>query len=124
MTGGEKQVGWMRARLIAALIALFAFSFQTYLVQTHIHGAAGHEITSQTLGGQTLGGHRAPADKDDPDDCPICQAFALSGAFVTPVILILAVALSFVGMAPALVPPGTGELLIRRHKRSRAPPHF
>lgn len=109
----------MRARVIVALVALFAFSLQTYLVQTHIHGASGQEITSQTAGS-----HKAPADRDNPDDCPICQAFALSGAFVTPVILILAVALSFVGMAPASVPPGTGELLFRRNQRSRAPPRL
>lgn len=117
MLGGVRQSGWMRARFIIAFISLFAFSFQTYLVQTHIHGAAGDEISYQTSSG-----HKAPADRDSPDNCPICQAVALAGAFVTPTIIVLAVALTFVQVAPKLVLPGIGDPLVRRSWRSRAPP--
>jgi hypothetical protein len=119
MLSGEKYFQWTRARFVIALVALFAFSFQSYLVQTHIHGASGSEITSQTPEH-----HKAPLDKDSPDDCPICQAFALAGAFVSPVVVFLGVALLFVEVQPTLILSGASGPLIRRNWRSRAPPRI
>ena len=51
-------------RFIAALIAIFSFTLQTYVVQTHIH-APGFEVSGL---GQV--NHPSPLGKDNQDDCP------------------------------------------------------
>ncbi|HZQ40680.1 MAG TPA: DUF2946 family protein [Rhizomicrobium sp.] len=105
-------------RFVAALIALFSLTLQAYVVQTHIH-VRGVEITA--LG--QAGHHPTPlGDKDNPDDCPICQAFATAGAFVTPAQIILALVLAFVLTAPFIALPATAEPLLARNWQSRAPP--
>jgi len=103
-------------RFIAALIALFAFTLQTYVVQTHIH-APGFEISGF---GQVH--HPSPPAKDSQDDCPICQAFATAGSFVTPALIILALALSFIDTSPVIALRTTTGPLLARNWQSRAPP--
>jgi hypothetical protein len=68
--------GW---RLIAALV-LLAFTFQSYVAQTHFHDAA----LAGTPVSQTLGHGKAPVD-DNPLNCPFCQAVAHAGSFYLPV---------------------------------------
>jgi hypothetical protein len=104
-------------RFIAALIALFSFTLQTYVVQTHIHGA-GFEAGAF---GQV--NHPSPLDgKNGQDDCPICQAFAATGSFVTPALIILALVLAFVATAPFVALPATAGPRLARNWQSRAPP--
>jgi hypothetical protein len=103
-------------RFIAALIAIFSFTLQTYVVQTHIH-APGFEVSGL---GQV--NHPSPLGKDNQDDCPICQAFAMAGTFVTPALIILALALSFIDASPIVALRTTAGPLVARNWRSRAPP--
>lgn len=116
MLRGDGYFGFARLRVIAALIALLSFTAQTYVVQTHIH-TQGVEISGL---GQT--GHSSPDNKNSQDDCPICQAFATTGAFVTPALIILALALSFIDASPIFVQRAAAEPLLTRNWRSRAPP--
>jgi hypothetical protein len=104
-------------RFIAALIALLCFTLQTYVVQTHIH-APGVEISGF---GQV--NHSSPFDgKNTQDDCPICQAFATAGAFVTPALILLTLALSFIDASPYVALPAISGPLLARNWQSRAPP--
>jgi hypothetical protein len=115
----ETALSFTRARFMIALVALFAFGVQTYVVQTHIHAA----------GAQTMGeaAHKAPQgdkpqDKGNPDDCPICQAFALTGAFVKPLAAVLFLALTVAAATPFLAAGLTANPFFARQGLSRAPP--
>jgi len=117
MPRGNSHTGFARVRFIAALIALLSFTLQTYVVQTHIH-APGFEVSGF---GQVS--HPSPAgNKGNIDDCPVCQAFAATGAFVTPALIILALALSFIDASPFVALTATAGPLFARNWRSRAPP--
>jgi hypothetical protein len=118
VSGGKRHFGFARGRFVAALIALFAFTLQTYVVQTHIH-VPGVEFSG--LGQVT---HPSPLDnKNSQDDCPICQAFATAGSFVTPALIILALVLSFIDASPHVALPSAAGPLLARNWQSRAPPH-
>ncbi len=119
MRRGVNIGGRTRARFIIALFALFAFTLQTYVVQTHVH-IPGAETA---LTGNASTGHKAPAgDRDGSDDCPVCQAFALAGTFVTPAVIIFALALTYIEVAPYFALRATSGPLLARNWRSRAPP--
>jgi hypothetical protein len=66
-------------RWTLTLLALMAFLFQGYLVQTHIH------VAGETAGfAQGAPGHRHAPLGDDRSTCPICQQIAGHGQFLTP----------------------------------------
>ncbi|HEX4117498.1 MAG TPA: DUF2946 family protein [Rhizomicrobium sp.] len=118
MSSGDRHFGLGRVRFIAALIALLSFTLQTYVVQTHIH-VPGVEISG--LGQVT---HPSPLDnKNSQDDCPICQAFATAGSFVTPALIILALALSFIDASPFIALRTKSGPPPARNWQSRAPPN-
>ena len=80
------------------LFALLAFALQSYTVQTHIHFSAklvaslNHAADadqSKTPAADHNGDPAKPA-KGDPANCPICQAMANAGAYITPAPAILA----------------------------------
>jgi hypothetical protein len=103
-------------RLLAAAV-LLAFSFQSYLAQTHIH-----ETSAATTLTWHAGQHnKAPAD-NNPLDCPFCQAVAHAASFLVP-----GVPLPF--LAPEWIATSTSHLLLadkgpatRSNWQSRAPP--
>ncbi|HEX4104659.1 MAG TPA: hypothetical protein VHX92_00355 [Rhizomicrobium sp.] len=64
-------------RLIGALL-LLAFSFQSFLAQTHIHETAA--ATAQIY----QPGHSKPPVGNSPFDCPFCQAVAHATSFLMP----------------------------------------
>ncbi len=80
------------ARLLLTFLALFAFTCQSYLTQTHIHllPAFGTESTfaadggAKSLTGSTLPKDKYPADQD-PANCPICQEMVHAGQAIVPV---------------------------------------
>jgi hypothetical protein len=87
----RRSLGWRSV----AWFLLLAFTLQSYVTQTHIHGAA------QGVGGAAIVKllSKAPAHGNSPSensstDCPYCQAIVHAGAFfmpVTPVPIPLAV---------------------------------
>ncbi len=66
-------------RLAITLFALLAFTLQSYITQTHIHGAGGNAIAALDAGKPG----KLP-NADDQSSCPICQVIAHAGQFVTP----------------------------------------
>lgn len=76
-------------------LVLLAFALQSFITQTHIHGAFGSAGDTQivkTLTGAPSHNNKAPAENQA--DCPFCQAITHAGAFFTP-------------SAPALILPVT-----------------
>lgn len=67
--------GW---RLVIASLALLAFAFQSYVLQTHIHIAGDSRPAAH-------GVHHGKAPLgEDPSNCPICQEILHAGQFVAP----------------------------------------
>jgi hypothetical protein len=62
------------ARLWLTLLALFAFTLQAYVTQSHVHAAA---VATKQLPGKVPAG-------DDQANCPLCQATLHAGYYVTP----------------------------------------
>lgn len=107
--------GW---RFAVVCLALLAFAFQSYVVQTHIHFAPAMQLSS--------GGHRGhhgkfPAD-EDPANCPICQEILHSGQFITPAAQFLlppTLAVSTIALVDQALP----HIFAPSHSwRGRAPP--
>lgn len=76
-----------RALWVALLfLTLFAFTWQSFVTQTHRHaGARGAALALavQAPGAAALEkGGQVPADT--PDNCPICQEIAHGGAYLLP----------------------------------------
>ena len=108
-------------------VALLALAIQLFVVQTHIHGtsfAGARDGVTASVGAQAGVGHspdRFPV-KDDPADCPLCQAFAHSGGYVLSTHIIAFLTSSTSGAAWvdfAALPPG---LRVPHFWFGRAPP--
>jgi hypothetical protein len=85
MDGRQGHQAFLR-RTLLTLVCILAFSFQSYIAQTHIHGS-GLEITKLSV---SQAGHdsKQPIPSDDPVRCPQCQVAHLAGAAVAPDALI------------------------------------
>ena len=83
-------------RCVLALLVILAFTFQSYVTQTHIHLprpkipsiVRAAEGLFAIAGADESRSKKLP-DNDDPEHCPLCQAIALSGSFVAPGVPIL-----------------------------------
>lgn len=101
-------------------VLLLAFTLQSFITQTHLHGAIAHHESSATAA-SAVAHKNAPAE-NSAADCPFCQAIIHAGAFYAPSTQALVVPLSwsatavrfFIGKSVAGFPP---------HRwYSRAPP--
>lgn len=107
--------GW---RLIAVL-AMLAFTFQSYVAQTHIHETA---APASLMLIKNLGHNKSPVD-NSPLDCPFCQAVAHSGIFFLPDAPLLFLSAQWVEMAtPHFLLRGSSGATAHSWQ-SRAPPH-
>lgn len=72
---------WSRSLWRRMLLAftLLAFVQAGYVTQTHIHIPVA-PASAAVLGHAGLG--KAPVD--DPEHCPLCQQYLISGAYLTP----------------------------------------
>ena len=107
--------GW---RVIAILVML-AFSFQSYVAQTHIHEAAA-PATAALI--KNLGHNKSPVD-NSPLDCPFCQAVAHDAAFFVPHSPLLFLSAQWVEMAAPHFVLADHSADANHNWRSRAPPH-
>lgn len=116
--------GWFTRRHIACLI-LLAFTAQSYITQTHIHGWAQATPASATAGVLNAAppDHKVPLDQSHPD-CPFCQAVAHAGVFAAPAPLVWIVpAIWFATDALAATTRPAGHTFAHIWQ-SRAPPRF
>jgi len=104
------------------LLTLFAFTFQAFVTQTHIHvQPVGAPVAVDWFDGTKAPAKDAPA-KNDEANCPLCQAFASSGQFLTPAAAAILLP-SFSVSVLELVPLATKFVRSASHAwRGRAPP--
>lgn len=93
-------------RLALSLVALFAFVYHGFLLQTHVHG-----LTPGSVAGAPLHGNTAPGDADH---CLLCQEAVFAGNVITPAPVLLPLP------APALA---AAPLPASRIAIARAPAH-
>lgn len=121
------------ARWAITLFVFLAFSFQSYVTQTHIHFA--HEaavnifapIEKSAPATKAAPGKHNP-DKyppaDDPANCPICQEVMHTGAFVMPDFVALLLPSQPVSIVPAVITLPAIIKTISHGWQGRAPPRI
>jgi hypothetical protein len=105
--------------------ALLAFTWQSFVTQTHRHpGLGGYSASlARTLDGTSKLGKDGRSSSDSPANCPICQEIAHAGDYLLPT------AVAFGAPEPAMswfvvVRSLTASPRQRSHAwQSRAPPH-
>ena len=106
-----------------ALLALVAFTLQSFIIQTHIHGVSrnfdGTAIVKILASSPAHG--KVPVD-NSPLDCPFCQAIAHTGAFFTPAAPILILPSVWTECAAPSFLLCTVARAAARSWQSRAPP--
>lgn len=104
-------------------IVLLAFTLQSFITQTHIHGLSGGSGSAATVKVLASGSPPGKAPKQDsPADCPFCQAITHAGAFSAPSApsLILPVQLAEIAAPPFLI--AVTGIAPSHPWQSRAPP--
>ena len=115
-------------RLAVLLFTFLAFAAQSYVTQTHIHFtsnvfADGFSVKADVkVTGKTTPRKNLPSN-DDPANCPICQAVAHSGQFVTPSAIGFALPTEALAFIPLAIAAGAACETISHNWQSRAPPH-
>jgi hypothetical protein len=114
----RRGVGW---HAITSFL-LLAFALQSFLTQTHIHGAHGSWGTPACVE-KCVTHVPAPASPfDSTATCPLCQAIVHAGAFFVPgVVKILVPHLWLACMLPVATPTAP-RFVLPRSGLSRAPP--
>ena len=118
LTSGQS--GWRALTWVLVL----AFGLQSYITQTHIHGAASLFDAPVAIG-KIFGKAPAPAtpgDRDDGSDCPLCQAIVHAGAFFAPVAITLFLPVSWIEPFVHVPVAGLSSGGTAYHWQSRAPP--
>jgi hypothetical protein len=116
-----------RSNPLVICVALLALAIQLFVIQTHVHGPSFRDARdSVTASGTAPAGITHSPDrfppKDDPADCPLCQAFAHSGGYVLSTHIIAFLTSSACGATWvdfAALPPG---LHVPHFWFGRAPP--
>ncbi|HJW41321.1 MAG TPA: hypothetical protein VJ476_08855 [Rhizomicrobium sp.] len=104
------------------LLTLVAFALSGYVTQTHIHvQSVGGVPVVDLFDGKAAPGKDTPS-KNDESNCPLCQAFASAGNFVTPAAAAILLPHFSVSVIQ-LVPLGAKLIVTASHAwRGRAPP--
>jgi len=103
-------------------LTLVAFTLSGFVTQTHIHAQpVGAPVSVDWFDGAKAPAKNAPS-KNDEANCPLCQAFASSGQFLTPAAAAILLP-SFSVSVIELVPLATTFVRTASHAwRGRAPP--
>jgi hypothetical protein len=119
--------GW---RSIVLALALLAFALQSFITQTHVHfastqafGLSGDNFTpaAKQTGGKTAPSKKVPSN-DDPANCPLCQAAAHSGQFITPSAISFALPSETIAIVPLAIVVLTASETLSHGWQGRAPP--
>jgi hypothetical protein len=119
------------ARWTITLFVFFAFAFQSYVTQTHIHFP--HEAAVNIFASADksplvkVPGKQNP-DKyppaDDPANCPICQEVMHSGAFVMPDFVALLLPSQPISIVPLVIALPAAIKIVSHRWQGRAPPRI
>lgn len=107
------------SRLLLNLVVLFAFSVQSFLVQTHLHNLPQSFVAASSVSVSAPDTSKAPVDADK---CFLCQEYVHGGVYLTPAAAAVLPPSAVASLLPfVLVPFITG----RQHSHNwmgRAPP--
>ena len=120
-------------RLLLTLFCLLAFSFQSYIAQTHIHipGTTDPGISALvsvhapvSVNAKKQGEHKQLPANDDTANCPLCQAVLHAGIFLTPALLVLLLPDTRAAIGPVLIVVPHREGAPSHAWHSRGPPQL
>jgi hypothetical protein len=111
-------------RLVLTVIALLAFTFQSYVAQTHFHLVGQSVLAAKTATSDAKNTAPNKTGPADPSSCPVCQELLHSGSFVAPNALAalppaLAVSSIAIRLEMAIAPQP-----VSHSWHGRAPPHI
>jgi hypothetical protein len=121
--------GWRR---VVLALALLAFALQSYVTQTHIHfaseqafGLSGDNFApaAKIVADKTAPSKKTPSN-DDPANCPLCQAAAHSGQFITSSAIGFALPSEAIAIVPLAVVVLTASETVSHGWQGRAPPRI
>jgi hypothetical protein len=125
-----RESGWRR---LVLAVAMLAFALQSYVTQTHIHyasvqafGLSSADVftpVAKDANGKAIPEKKSPAN-DDPANCPICQAVAHAGQFVTPTAIGFALPSETVVFIPLAIAALTARETASHNWQGRAPPRI
>jgi hypothetical protein len=135
---GAKALAAPSHRLFLTLFCLLAFSFQSYISQTHIHVpgttdlgiSAGFSVKSPVSADakapaiKLSKNKRIPANGNDASNCPLCQAVLHAGFFLTPALLVLLLPDTQNAVGPAFIVSAYHEGAPSHAWHSRGPPQL
>ena len=144
ISGGRVRKGGVIAlaapsrRLLLTLFCLLAFSFQSYISQTHIHVPGTTDLgisTDFSVKSPVFADTKAPVSKlsktkrvptngDDTSNCPLCQAVLHAGLFLTPALLVLLLPDTQSAIGPAFIVSAHTEGAPSHAWHSRGPPQL
>ncbi|MGN6149741.1 MAG: DUF2946 family protein [Rhizomicrobium sp.] len=122
-------------RALLTLFCLFAFSFQSYISQTHIHrpgtadfgigislsGKSSVSVDAKASAAKSEKSQQSPLN-DDVSNCPLCQAVLHAGLFLNPALLVLLLPDTQSAVGPALIVSSHHRAAPSYAWQSRGPP--
>lgn len=120
-------------RLLLTLFCLLAFSFQTYIAQTHIHipgttdpgiSALASSPAKVSLDAKKQSERGQLPINNDTSNCPLCQTVLHAGFFLTPALLVLLLPDTQTGNGPAPVAVSHHDGALSHAWQSRGPPQL
>ena len=109
-------------RLTITLFALFAFAFQSFVAQVHVHATPWTASTTLDAGKVSQPG-KLPAN-DDQSNCPICQAVLHAGQFITPSAITFGLPSFAIFFVANFDSAASTSQAVSHSWQSRAPPRF
>jgi hypothetical protein len=125
--------------MLGGVVVLIAFLFQSFVTQTHIHfpGVTDrYDGINISLAKQDaakaaplkVSAHKPAPNKkspaDDSNNCPLCQASALSGQFVSPAAIVFVLPSQPQSIAPAVILLARTSAVVSHNWQGRAPPRL
>jgi hypothetical protein len=101
------------------LLLVIAFALQSFVTQTHIHGAA---ETQSCISNCVSAAPGPQSPFDERADCPFCQAIVHAGVFFAPAVLVIPVRRMWVSNAVPTPKQNAPRAIPARNGFSRAPP--
>jgi hypothetical protein len=106
-----------------AWVLLIAFTLQSYVIQTHVHGSVGSfESAGAVKNLAKSPGHGKAPSEDGSLDCPFCQAIVHAGLFLTPAAPLLSLPSVWAECVALPIIAGAIRLSSSHNWQSRAPP--
>lgn len=121
------------ARWTITLFVFFAFAFQSYVTQTHIHFPHEAAVNIFASADKSPAAHAKLPGKnnpdkyppgDDPANCPICQEVMHAGAFVMPDFVALLLPSQPISIVPVVIALPAAIKTVSHRWQGRAPPRI